>query len=96
MLPPCAATRWKPVTVLSAGTDLSISAERSVIGDTLDFLELSIAAKLDAAESEQAALEDFVGSQGCSSDAGQTTKNEKGPRTPRPRDVRPGIPGTAS
>jgi hypothetical protein len=60
------ATRWKPGTVSSAGTDLSISAERSVIGDTLDFLELSIAAKLDAAESEQAALEDFVGSHGCS------------------------------
>jgi hypothetical protein len=71
------ATRWKPVTVSSAGTDLSIRAERWVIGDPLDFLELSIAAKLDAAESEQAALEDFVRSHGCSSDAGQTTKTRK-------------------
>jgi hypothetical protein len=70
-------TRWKSFTVSSADTDLSIRTGRAVIGDTLDFLEVSIAAKLDAAESEQAALEDFVRSHGYSSDAGQTTQTRR-------------------
>jgi hypothetical protein len=74
VLPPVTATRWKEVA--SAPAELDLRAERWTV-DELDFLELSVVAKLPEARAEQAALTDFVRSLGLVTEPDQESKTSQ-------------------
>ena len=74
-LPPVTATRWKKLTAAPRGLD--VRAERWTVGD-LDFLELSVVADDPGeAREKQAALTDFVQSQGLVVDPDQQSKTRQ-------------------
>ena len=76
LLPPVAAVRWKVFQERLAGGKRGIRAERWTV-DTLDFLELSIVAKIGAAAPVQAAFESFVRSRGLAVEDDQDTKTHR-------------------
>jgi len=77
MLPRIAATRWGPFRTAPPDPKLKIVAERWVVGEELDFLELSVQAEPEKAERKQAALGEFVRSRGLEPDPGQETKTRR-------------------
>jgi hypothetical protein len=77
MLPAVMATRWEPFRASATAHELDIRAERWVVVDVLDFLELSIVADVDDAEPKQAALEEFVRSRDLGLDPTNETKTRR-------------------
>jgi hypothetical protein len=77
MLPAVSATRWEPFRASASDPELDIRAERWVVADVLDFLELSIIAGVDEAEPRQAALEEFVRSRDLGLDPTNETKTRR-------------------
>jgi hypothetical protein len=70
MLPAVSAMRWPTFAVPGAGRALDVRAERWTVHD-LDFLELSIAVEVQAAQAAQAALIAFVEGKGLQPSAGE-------------------------
>jgi hypothetical protein len=77
VLPAVTATRWEPFRASATDPKLDIRAERWVLVDELDFLELSIVADVDDAEPRQAALEQFVRSHDLGLDPTNETKTRR-------------------
>jgi hypothetical protein len=71
------ATRWKEFPAEVNGRDLSIRAERWIIGGAMDFLELSIVCDLDRAERDQAALQYFLAKHSLSVEQSQENKTQR-------------------
>jgi hypothetical protein len=76
LLPPVGAVRWQPFQEPLAGQTWDLRAERWTV-DALDFLELSIVAKIDDAAPVQAAFESFVRSRGLAIHDSQETKTRR-------------------
>lgn len=74
VLQPVTATRWKSVE--KAPPDLKVRAERWTVGN-LDFLELSVVADLDAAETKQEAVTEWVRSLNLTADPDEASKTRQ-------------------
>jgi hypothetical protein len=72
-----AATRWKEFPAKVDGPDLSVRAERWVIDDAIDFLELSIVSDLVRAEEDQAALQHFLAKHSLTIEQNQENKTHR-------------------
>ncbi|WP_063780922.1 hypothetical protein [Nonomuraea sp. SBT364] len=77
LLPPVAATRWGPLELDASGTKLTALAERWVVDDALDFLELSLRVSPESASAAQASLAELVRGHGVESDPGQESKTRR-------------------
>jgi hypothetical protein len=71
------ATRWQEFTANVDGPDLSVRAERWVIDDAIDFLELSIVSDLGQAERDQAALQYFLAKNSLTMEQNQENKTQR-------------------
>lgn len=71
------ATRWKEFPTEVAGTELSCRAERWVIDDAFDFLEVSIVSDLERAEQDQAALHYFLAGHSLTVEQSQDNKTQR-------------------
>ena len=77
LLPPVAATRWGLAELPAQDRKLDVLAERWVVGDALDFLELSLRVAPAEAAAAKAALEDLVRRNGVEPDTIQETKTRR-------------------
>jgi hypothetical protein len=71
------ATRWQEFTANVDGPDLSVRAERWVIDDAIDFLELSIVSDLGQAQRDQAALQYFLAKNSLTMEQNQENKTQR-------------------
>lgn len=77
LLGPVAATRWEPFHTAAPDPEFDVVAERWVVDDALDFLELSVRVNPGVADVTKAAFEELVRRRGLQLDPNQDTKTRR-------------------